>query len=312
MGQQFAHISDPHLSSLEDVRALQLFSKRLLGYLSWRRKRRFEHRREVLEALGTDLQRDFPDQLVISGDLTHIGLPEEFEQARDWLQDLGAPEQVALVAGNHDACVKLPWGQGLALWADYLRGDVAATAGQPIDYPTLRRRGDISFIGLNSACPTAPLMATGTLGTEQLSALGDALDEARKRGSFRVVYLHHCPLPGVDKWRKRLTDAPELQNLLQHHGAELILHGHGHRSLDLVMDSHDGEIPVLAVPSASALGRHSEPAAYNRFWLEKVEDGWQLDIERRSYEGQEAGFVHAGLSTLKIRRSLPPPSPVSP
>ena len=40
----FAQLSDPHLSSLEDVHWRDLASKRLLGYLSWRKRRRAEHR----------------------------------------------------------------------------------------------------------------------------------------------------------------------------------------------------------------------------------------------------------------------------
>ncbi|RLA48224.1 MAG: metallophosphoesterase, partial [Gammaproteobacteria bacterium] len=47
MSQTFAQISDPHLSSLEGVHARDLLNKRVFGYLSWRRKRRFEHRAEV-------------------------------------------------------------------------------------------------------------------------------------------------------------------------------------------------------------------------------------------------------------------------
>ena len=57
MPQRFAQLSDPHLSTLEGVRAKDLFNKRALGYLSWRRKRRFEHRPEVLQALQRNLER---------------------------------------------------------------------------------------------------------------------------------------------------------------------------------------------------------------------------------------------------------------
>ena len=95
MQQRFAQISDPHLSSLEHVRARDLLNKRALGYLSWRRKRRFEHRPEVLDALARDLNIDELAQLLVTGDLTHIGLPSEFRQGKEWLQQLGAPQQVA-------------------------------------------------------------------------------------------------------------------------------------------------------------------------------------------------------------------------
>lgn len=64
-GLVFAHLSDPHLTSLQGVRWRQLMNKRMLGYLSWRRKRRAEHRGEVLDALLEDLQHTRPEHLVL-------------------------------------------------------------------------------------------------------------------------------------------------------------------------------------------------------------------------------------------------------
>ena len=69
-GYLFAHISDPHLSTLDGVRRRDLLNKRLLGYLSWRSHRREEHRSEVLAALVRDLERLSPRHTVITGDLT--------------------------------------------------------------------------------------------------------------------------------------------------------------------------------------------------------------------------------------------------
>ena len=74
-GLYFAQLSDPHLTSLQRVRWRQLMNKRVLGYLSWHRKRRAEHRGEVLDALLCDLRQTQPEHIVITGDLTHIGLP---------------------------------------------------------------------------------------------------------------------------------------------------------------------------------------------------------------------------------------------
>ena len=77
----FAQLSDPHLSSPDGARWRELANKRLLGYLSWRRRRRAEHRGEVLEALQRDLHGTRPGHLVITGDLTQIALPDEFRQS---------------------------------------------------------------------------------------------------------------------------------------------------------------------------------------------------------------------------------------
>jgi len=298
--QHFAHISDPHLSTLETVRFGQLLSKRLLGYISWRRKRRFEHSPEVLKALHRDLADYDVDQLLVTGDLTHIGLPEEFAQGKQWLQSLGSTEDVVLVPGNHDACVSAPLADTFALWQDYMASD------EPVDpqFPSLRIRGKLAFIGLSSSCPTPPLMATGTLGPDQLERLPKILQSTREQGLFRVVFLHHPPLPGTEKWRKRLTDAAALTEIIAGNGAELIVHGHGHRAYSREMESRCGKVAVLAVPSASALGLHgADIAHYNRFEVDKTEDGWQLGIQSRGYCRQSGEFSANQKSSMRLSRS---------
>ena len=304
MPQCFAQLSDPHLSSLAHVRARELLSKRALGYLSWRRKRRFEHRPEVLDALQRDLARAPLEQLLVTGDLTHIGLPSEFEQARDWLQQLGEPQHVALVPGNHDACVAAPWEDTFALWQDYMDSDDNRSQhGQAVTFPSLRVRGRIAFIGLSSACPTPPLMATGTLGEQQLQRLPALLHSAAQNHLFRVVYLHHCPLSGQEKWRKRLTDAPQIQAVLEEYGAELVLHGHGHRAHFNELQTCHGLLPVIAVPSASALGLHgADVAHYNRYEVQPRDGGWQVRVDARRYQPVSGEFIEGGSRMLHIER----------
>jgi 3',5'-cyclic AMP phosphodiesterase CpdA len=304
MPQCFAQLSDPHLSSLADVQWRDLLSKRALGYLSWRTERRFEHRPEVLDALLRDLGHTPFAQLLVTGDLTHIGLPSEFRQARDWLQRLGEPERVALVPGNHDACVASPWNDTFALWRDYMGSDPGGAPPREQDmFPSLRVRGDIAFIGVSTACPTPPLMATGTVGDAQLRRLPEMLRAAAADGLFRVVYLHHCPVSGQEKWRKRLKDAPRLQALLHEHGAELVLHGHGHRAHYSELQTRQGSLPVIAVPSASALGLHgADIAHYNRYDVQRSEGGWQVRIGVRRYDAGSGSFTEGEDRTLRIER----------
>jgi 3',5'-cyclic AMP phosphodiesterase CpdA len=302
MPQCFAQLSDPHLSSLSDVRPQELLSKRALGYLSWRHKRRFEHRQHVLAALQRDLAHIELEQLLVTGDLTHIGLPREFVEARDWLRALGDPSRVAVVPGNHDASVAAPWRDTFALWQDYMASDQTRGASAGI-FPSLRVRGSIAFIGLSTACPKPPLMATGTVGAEQMDQLPGLLQHAAAEGLFRVVYLHHCPLVGQEKWRKRLTDAPQLQALLEEHGAELVVHGHGHRAHYNELRTRHGNLPVIAVPSASALGLHgADVAQYNRYEVQRSDTGWQVRIDFRRFQPDSGMFTDGGGRTLQIDR----------
>ncbi|MGD9287583.1 MAG: hypothetical protein PVG74_08230, partial [Desulfobacterales bacterium] len=81
-----AHISDPHLSCMKAVRARDLLGKRLLGFLRWKLQRQAGHSDSLLSALQTDLKKSNPDQIAVTGDLTHLSLPAEFEKAGQWLR----------------------------------------------------------------------------------------------------------------------------------------------------------------------------------------------------------------------------------
>lgn len=304
--QQFAQISDPHLSSLDGVRARDLLNKRALGYLSWWHRRRFEHRPEVLTALQRDLDQFELDQVLVTGDLTHVGLPQEFRQAQCWLQQLGEPADVAVIPGNHDASVAADWDDTFALWREYMASDAAAIGKDSLStlYPSLRVRGDIAFIGLSTACPKPPFMATGTVGSAQLARLPALLDAAHANGQFRVLYLHHSPVPGREKWRKRLTDAASVQEIICRHGAELVLNGHGHRAHYDELATIHGKVPVIGVPSASALGLHgANCASYSCYRVERSGEGWRLDIESRNYQPGTGEFAGGESSVVALARA---------
>ena len=263
-----AHLSDPHLSALSGVRLRDLLGKRVLGYLSWLQRRRWEHRREILEMLLADLHAQAPDHVVITGDLTHIGLPSEFAEASAWLECVGAPEDVTVVPGNHDAYVGAPWSRTFAQWADYMASD-SAFARDPW-FPTLRVRGAAGIIGLSSACPSGPFLATGSVGEEQQRRLAGMLQESERGGLFRVVLLHHPPVAGVVGHRKRLTDASGVRDVLHRHGAELVLHGHAHRTSFAELPSRVGAVPVIGARSASALsGKPGRMAQYHLYRISR-------------------------------------------
>lgn len=292
----FAHLSDLHLTSLAGASHKALRGKRFLGYLSWRRKRRHEHRREVLDRITARIAAETPQQIIISGDLTHVGLPGEFEEAARWLGELGPPDRVCVIPGNHELCVR-EGAAGLARWQAYLAGDRPGNGGDG-PFPSLRVRAGVAFIGVSSAVATPALFATGRVGDRQRGALRALLEDTAKQGLFRVVYVHHCPVPGIDKWRKRLVDAPLLRDILQDAGVELVLHGHGHRSLSHPLDTSAGRAQVLGVASGSAAGRYGgEPAGARLFSVRAHDGGWTLDEQRLAYDpGQDSVSVAQSLS----------------
>jgi 3',5'-cyclic AMP phosphodiesterase CpdA len=268
-----AHLSDPHLPPLPTARLGDLAGKRALGYLNWVRNRHKFHRRDVLDALLADLQAQAPDQIAVTGDLVNLALPAEFQPARTWLESVGSPDRVAIVPGNHDAYVRITRHRFTETFHDYLRGDLSGV-GRP--FPFLRRRGPLALIGVSSAVPTPPLMATGRLGFSQLEALERILKDLAAAQAFRVLLIHH-PLRS-DSRVKRLTDSKPLLALLERHGVDLILHGHDHVHSTIWVNGPSGAIPAIGVPSASAVAHGRYPgAAYNLFSIASDGAGWRCE-----------------------------------
>jgi 3',5'-cyclic AMP phosphodiesterase CpdA len=274
-----AHLSDPHLPPLPAARLRDLAGKRALGYLNWRRNRHKYHRREVLDALVSDLQAEMPDHIAITGDLVNLALEAEFAPARTWLESVGAPDRVTVIPGNHDAYVRVTQHRFAEAWGSYLDSD-AAPGG--VTFPSLRRRGPLALISVSSAVPTPPLMATGRLGRAQLEALERMLAGLSAEQAFRVLLIHH-PLRS-DSRIKRLTDSSELLAVLKQHGVELILHGHDHVHSTIWVEGPKGAIPAIGVPSASAVAHGRYPAAaYNLFSIERDGAAWRVEQTVRGF-----------------------------
>jgi 3',5'-cyclic AMP phosphodiesterase CpdA len=278
-----AHLSDPHLGPLPQPRLRELAGKRAIGYLNWRRTRHAIHRSEVLDALVADLHAQRPDHIAVTGDLVNIALPLEFAAARAWLDRIGTPRDVSLVPGNHDAYVRGAQEHVPRAWAGYLRGDDVPPTSEP-RFPYLRRRGPLALIGVSTAIPTAPFMATGRLGPAQRAALAALLAKLASENLFRVLMIHHPPVTAKGRWAARLRDADELLDVVRQHGVELVLHGHDHRHATVWLDGPRGRIPAVGVPSASAAVRgHHHAAAYNLFTVERDGDGWRCGHRVRGF-----------------------------
>jgi 3',5'-cyclic AMP phosphodiesterase CpdA len=285
-----AHLSDPHLAPLSKPRWSELVGKRATGYLNWRRNRHLVHRSDVLARIVADLKAQSPDHIAVTGDLVNIAAADEYRPARSFLELLGGAHDVTLVPGNHDAYVRSGIRYCDRHWAGYMRGD------HEISFPFLRRRGPLALIGLSSAVPTAPFMATGRLGREQIARLGDVLEHCAH--CFRVVLIHHPPLSKPSRRFKRLLDGGDFRAMLARHGAELVLHGHDHERALIYLDGPRQRIPVVGVPSASEAppGKH-DPAGYNLYRIEGEDGAWRCEVVSRGLTGD-------GDSVVEIKRIM--------
>jgi 3',5'-cyclic AMP phosphodiesterase CpdA len=207
-------------------------------------------------------------------------------------RQLGGPDGITVIPGNHDVYVATTWGEGLGLWATYMAGDDKPPATDFQVFPTLRRRGPVALVGLNSGVPKPPFFATGTLGEAQIAVA--SLAELGREGLCRVVLIHHPPLT-TEKHFKRLTDAAAFQAMIRRVGCELVLHGHNHRSEVARIDGPVGPVPVIGVTSASAApGSKYGRARYHLIHVEREPTGWRLGVDIRALRADGAGCEFDG------------------
>jgi 3',5'-cyclic AMP phosphodiesterase CpdA len=296
-GLVLAHLSDLHVTTPAPASPAELAGKRVLGWVAWRQHRRFQHHAFVLAALIDDLRRSGADHVGITGDLTQIGLAGEIEEAAGWLGRIGDASQVSLVPGNHDAYgpsrAPDPW----AAWAPYMTSrdaaglDVAAGAGAD-RFPFARRVGaSLAVVGVSSARPTAPWLATGRIGAVQLARLESILRRLGEEGRSRVVLIPPPPVSAGQSRRRRLDDAAALRAVLARAGAELVLHGHTHRAAFDRVPGPGAPIPVVGVSSASCAGPRPERRA--RYHLYRLEAGCpgRVSISVRGFDPERGRFA---------------------
>lgn len=296
-------------------------NKRFFGWLSWKMRRSHEYRREVAEALFDDIKEQAPDHVAVTGDLINISLPHEFEAGARMLKTLGTADWVSVVPGNHDAYVAMPYERAWAHWTDYLQSDAgegeasgAATGegdprggkghkANPFPYPdtlpTVRIREGLALVGVCTALPTPPFVAAGMVGEAQLAALETTLNALRERDLCRVVLVHHPVVDDHVSPRRRLRDSPKLRGVLERAGAELVIHGHNHRSEFKELASRDGVIPIVGVRSGSYGGENkTKTAQYHLYQIERsdgtTDERFKITLRTREWCESSGTFDEVG------------------
>jgi 3',5'-cyclic AMP phosphodiesterase CpdA len=285
MSFTIAHLTDAHLAPAPWPRLSEMRLKRFMGYVNWKRSRERLSDMAGLERLVEDLRAQAPDHVAMTGDLVNIALPAEFRRAAAWMHTLGDPSEVSFTPGNHDAYVRDAM-KGLAeTFAPWTRSDDAYRPSEA--FPFVRVRGEVALIGLSSAVPTAPLMATGRLGARQIADLGEILQETGAKGLARVILIHHPPLSRGGGALRGLTDARAFEARVARFGAEAILHGHAHKRMTHHLASPatriaGGRVPILGAPSVSSgAAAPRQRAAYHLITLARTGEGWRLQARAR-------------------------------
>ncbi len=173
--------------------------------------------------------RDEADVFVVAGDLTNFGNPEEMEPLLNAFVRVRVP--VIVVLGNHD----YESGKHEELSRMLVSGGIKV-----LDGSTYQRDG-VGFAGTKGF--------VGGFGRGLLTPFGEpevktfvraGIDEAMKleramsqlRTPKRIVVLHYSPIAGTVEGEAReiypFLGSSRLAEVVDRHGATLVLHGHAH------------------------------------------------------------------------------------
>lgn len=293
---RIAHLSDLHLLSLYGAVPFRLFNKRLTGYLNLRFHRKSVHKPFAVHAAAQEIKRLGIDHVVITGDLSNLALEGEFELVRRFLDDeLGlAPERVSIIPGNHDAYTAGAHRSRrfATTFARYLQSDLPELTAPGEVFPFVHLRGAAALIGLSTALPRLPLVASGALGRAQLDALERILAHPEVRDRTPVILQHHPihnPRSRAKTALEGLVDADAEAHALRHLARGLLLHGHLHRRVHRELATERGHVDAIGATSASLLHESDERmAGFNVY--EIGGDGRIEDVSSRRLVLQDRSF----------------------
>jgi 3',5'-cyclic-AMP phosphodiesterase len=169
------------------------------------------YRQELLHAAIAEINAAAADLVVIAGDLTDEGYPDQYPLAKEELSALTCA-QIVRVPGNHDAR-----NVGYLHYED--------TFGARDSRLRLELSGlEVALVAVDSSKPD---LDEGEIGREHYGWIeegfgGDA--------DLRVFVCHHhlMPIPGTGRERNQVLDAGDVLSLLRQLGVDLVLAGHRH------------------------------------------------------------------------------------
>ena len=161
-----------------------------------------------------------PDAVIVSGDVTEAGRPDEYREARRLLDRLPVP--YVAVPGNHDDRAAL---------VDALHPAAGAVDPGLGAAPIVMTLGPVTLIGLDSLWPGRE---EGRIGRKQLAWLDQQLKIAAAAGRAALLFVHHPPIDSGIWWMDsaRLSDSQAFAAVVERHSHVVVVAcGHLHQAM---------------------------------------------------------------------------------
>ncbi|HLK38284.1 MAG TPA: metallophosphoesterase [Polyangiaceae bacterium] len=227
---RIAHLSDAHVLDPRPHRTRSGFSLQT-RFLSFGRPLDAEGRRRKLSRALDTARRVGADHYVLSGDLTEVGTPGEYETLAEVLHDSGiAPERFTLVPGNHDVYSSADG------WRWALEGPLAAFARTSADKPgKVLDVGGACLLPLDATFHQPVTRSAGRIPDEGLAVIERRAADPALAARPLVVIQHHPPFvrkTSAWQWIDGLINAAHMMALMETFRHLFVLHGHLHAIVD--------------------------------------------------------------------------------
>jgi 3',5'-cyclic AMP phosphodiesterase CpdA len=234
----------------------------------------------IVEPLVETIRELEPDVVVVSGDLTQRARSEQFKEAREFLDQLPAPQ--IIVPGNHDVPLHNVFArflQPLDKYRRYITDDLAPFHSDE----------EIAVLGINTA--RSLTIKDGRINEEQIESIRQRLCPLSNEVVKIIVTHHPFDLPEGHDEDELVNRAQLAMEALAGCGADVLLAGHlhvshtGHSSARYKIAGHNALV-VSAGTATSTRGRGET----NSFNVLRVKHPF-INVERRSWQPERVSFA---------------------
>jgi Icc protein len=229
-----AHLSDAHVLDPRPSRARAGWSMGV-RFVSFGRPLDAEGRRRKLRRSLDTARRVGASHFVLSGDLTEIGAPGEFETLAETLHESGIPpERITLVPGNHDVySSKDAWRWALDGPLTAFARTSAREAGKVVE------AGGVHLLPTDVTFHQPVTRSAGCIDDDTLRAIERRAADPTLARCPLVVVQHHPPFvrkTSAWQWVDGLIGAQRMMLLLETFRNLFVLHGHLHAMVDRAIE----------------------------------------------------------------------------
>lgn len=244
----------------------------------------------LLAPLRALVERIAPDVLVVSGDLTQRARPEQFEQARAWLDTLPGPQ--IIVPGNHDISLYNVFRRFVKPLARYRRYITDELDPFYLDE-------EIAVLGVNTA--RSFTIKDGKVSRDQLGRVSRQLAGVPAAVTRIIVAHHPFDLPDRFEERALVNRADRAMQAFSRCGVDILMGGHMHASHagSTAARYEMNEYAALVVQAGTATSTRGR-GEVNSFNVLRVESR-KVEIDRYGWDVVHGHFEV--MATEKFMRS---------